>query len=187
MATENELVATKPNLANEIEIKIDERLKKSTLQTAADFHAKFPVETMVSEIYDAVYVEFCPKFQLTEKHLKTDMRMIDLLESRGNQLELKLDDTEQEGRGDSPLFNGVKQILSQYVGDTKKRVLFVKMGLTNTKDSDRVSVQRLGAGPINAQRPDKVAPVLVQFRSKEIARHVFKAKKQISGPGLFLA
>jgi hypothetical protein len=61
------------------------------------------------------------------------------------------------------------------------------MGLTNIKDSDIVSVQRFRVGTNNAQRPDKVAPVLVQFRSKEIARHVFKAKKQLSGSGLFVA
>ena len=115
------------------------------------------------------------------------MHMINLLQNRVNQLELKLDDIEQEGRSDSLLFNGVKQIPSQSVGDTMKRVLFVKMGLTNIKDSDIVSVQRFRVGTNNAQRPDKVAPVLVQFRSKEIARHVFKAKKQLSGSGLFVA
>ena len=113
--------------------------------------------------------------------------MINLLQNRVNQLELKLDDIEQEGRSDSLLFNGVKQIPSQSVGDTMKRVLFVKIGLTNIKDSDIVSVQRFRVGTNNAQRPDKVAPVLVQFRSKEIARHVFKAKKQLSGSGLFVA
>ena len=67
--------------------------------------------------------------------------MINLLQNRVNQLELKLDDIEQEGRGDSLLFNGVKQIPSQRVGDIMKRVLFVKMGLTNIENSDIVSVQ----------------------------------------------
>jgi hypothetical protein len=66
---------------------------------------------MVFEIYDAVHVEFYPKFDLIENHLKTYMHMIDLLHNRVNQLELKLDDIEQEGKKDSLLFNCVKQIL----------------------------------------------------------------------------
>jgi len=37
-----------PNLAKEIESKITEKLKKT------NFHVEFPLETMVSEIYDAV-------------------------------------------------------------------------------------------------------------------------------------
>ena len=98
------------------------------MKTAANFHAKFPIETQGSEIYDAVHVEFYPKFELTEKYLKTCMHLIDLLQNRYNQLELKLDDTEREGRSDSLLFNGVKQIPSLSLGDATKRVLFVKMG-----------------------------------------------------------
>jgi len=62
--------------------------------------------------------------------------------------------------------------------------VLVKMGLTNIKDSDIVSVQRFRIGSNNAQRP---APGLIQFRSKEIAYHVFKAKKKLSGSGLFVA
>ena len=87
--------------------------------------------------------------------------MIELLQNRVNQLELKLDDIEQEGRNDSLLFNGVKQISSQSVGDAIKHVLFVKMGLTNIAVSDIVSVKRFSVGSNIAQRPDKVAPVLV--------------------------
>ena len=48
VATENELAATKQNLAKEIKIKINQKLKNSTLQIAANFHAKSPVETLVS-------------------------------------------------------------------------------------------------------------------------------------------
>jgi BMFP domain-containing protein YqiC len=183
VATGNELAATKQNLAKEIERKINEKLNKSTSQTAANIHAKFPVETMVSEIYDAVHVEFQPEFELIEKHLKTCMHKIDLLQNRVNQLELKLDDIEQVGRNDSLLFNGVKQISSQSVRNAMKHVLFVKMGLTNVTDSDIVGVQRFSVGSNNDQRPDKVAPVLVQFQSKEIARHVFKAKKSLVAQG----
>jgi hypothetical protein len=62
------------------------------LQTTANFNPKFPVKTMVSEIYDAVHVEFYPKFDVIEKHLKIYMHMINLLQNRVNQLELKLDD-----------------------------------------------------------------------------------------------
>ncbi|XP_065575516.1 PC4 and SFRS1-interacting protein-like [Artemia franciscana] len=76
VATQNELAATKKNIAKEIEVKIDEKLKKSSLQTAANFHAKFPVETLVSEINDTVHVETYPKFELIEKHLETCIRMI---------------------------------------------------------------------------------------------------------------
>ena len=112
--------------------------------------------------------------------------MIELLQNRVNQLELKLDDIEQEGRNDSLLFNGVKPISSQSDGDAIKHVLFVKMGLTNIEVPDIVSVKRFSVGSNIAQRPDKVAPVLVQFGSKEIARHEFKAKKLLIGSGLFV-
>ena len=44
MAIENELVVTKQNRANEINIIINEKLKKLTLETAANFHDKFPVK-----------------------------------------------------------------------------------------------------------------------------------------------
>ena len=49
---------------------MNEKPKKSTLQTAANFNAKFPVVTRVSEIYDAVHVDFYPKFELIEKKSK---------------------------------------------------------------------------------------------------------------------
>ena len=96
MATENELPATKQNIAKEIEIKINEKLRKLTLQTALNFHAKFRVETLVSKIYNSVYVEFYPKFVLIEKHLRTCMPMIYLFQNRMNQLDMKLDNIEQE-------------------------------------------------------------------------------------------
>ena len=69
-ATENELAATMQNLAEEIKKKNDEKLKDLTSQTTANNHVNFPVETMVSESYDAVHIEFQPKFELIEKHLK---------------------------------------------------------------------------------------------------------------------
>jgi hypothetical protein len=49
---------------------MNEKPKKSTFQTAANFNAKFPVVTRVSEIYDAVHVEFYPKLELIEKTSK---------------------------------------------------------------------------------------------------------------------
>jgi hypothetical protein len=61
------------------------------------------------------------------------------------------------------------------------------MGRTNFTDSDIVGIQWFSVGSNNDQRPDKVVPVLVQFQSKEIARHVFKVKKKLSGTGLFVA
>jgi hypothetical protein len=91
--------------------------------------------------------------------------MINLLQNRVKQLEFKLDDIEQEGTSDSLLLNGVKQIPLQSVGDTMKCVLFVKMGLTDIKDLNIVRVQRIRVGINNAQRQDKVAPVLIQIRS----------------------
>jgi len=65
-----------------------------------------------------------------------------MMQNRVNQFELKLDDIEREGRGDSLFLNDVKQIPLQSAGGTMKRVLFVKVVLTNIKDSDIVSIQR---------------------------------------------
>lgn len=51
------------------ESKINEQLKKLTLQATTKFHAKFPVETIVSEINNAVYFEYYPKFELIKKNI----------------------------------------------------------------------------------------------------------------------
>ena len=111
-ATEQDLLTTKKNLSETIEKKIAEKLK-STGSTPAASTVKFPTETMVSEIHDAIIIEFSPKFNIIEKQLKSYLHAIEILENRVTQLEAKVEDYEQEAKLDSLLFNGVKQKPSQ--------------------------------------------------------------------------
>ena len=61
------------------------------------------------------------------------------------------------------------------------------MGLSSIANSDIVSVQGLCLGSSNSQRPEKVAPVLVKFRLKDIASAVFKAKNNLINSGIFVS
>lgn len=180
------MLATKKNLSETIEKKIAEKLK-STGSTPAASTAKFPTETMVSEIHDAIIIEFSPKFNIIEKQLKSYLHAIEILENRVTQLEAKVDDYEQEAKLDSLLFNGVKQNPSQNLNPSINHIIRYQMGLSSIANSDVVSVHRFRLGSSNSQRPDKVAPVLVKFRSKDIASAVFKAKKNLANSGIFVS
>ena len=109
-----------------------------------------------------------------------------MLENKVNQLEAKVDDYEQEAKLDSLLFNGLKQNPSQNLNPAINHILD-QMGLSSIANSDIVSVHWFCLGSINSQRPDKVAPVLVKFRSKDIASTVFKVKKNLANSRIFVS
>ena len=58
----------------------------------------FQLNTTVSEIYEAVHVDYYPRFELIMKPLKARMHITNLLQNRVNQLELKQGEIEREGR-----------------------------------------------------------------------------------------
>ena len=53
------------------------------------------VDTIVSEVYDSIVVEYNPKFEKLEKSLKTLKTLIGNLEERINRIEMRLDDYDQ--------------------------------------------------------------------------------------------
>ena len=96
-ATESELERTKKELMESINSKVVERLKdKNTI--------KGSVDSIVSQIHDAISVEYNPKFLKIENSLKILRNQIENLEERIGKPEVKLDNFVQNSLLDSLVF-----------------------------------------------------------------------------------
>ena len=186
VATQAELDKTKNDLMDSITQKVSEKLASSD-------SLKESTELIASQIYDALMIEFNPKFQRIEKSLKGLSNELENLEDRLNRLENKLDSYEQESLLDSLVFHGVRQKTGV---DTRSAVLLTinqKMSLPEISTNEVVNVYRLRLN--NAATADstqavpsapRVAPIIVKFSSKSVACKVFKAKSKLASSGIFV-
>ena len=122
VASEQEIAQMKENIRKDIQRKVQEKSNERGV-------GNFPTEIIVSEICDAITVEYTPKFLLLEKSLKGIKHQIDLLKKKVRSLENKLDDFEQEGKLDSLLFHGVKQPATVDINSTMRSVIRKKWAL----------------------------------------------------------
>ena len=142
--------------------------------------------TFVREVYSALIVEFEPKLLALSNELKFLRNQILFLEERVKNAEMKLDMYDQDLRLDSLLFNGIKQPPNSDLKSVIGGVIRNKMEISGVSDGDIVEVRRFKLKSSTA-RQDAITPVLVKFRSKEMAQKVFKLKSKLVRIGIFLS
>ena len=174
--TQQELEAVKANLRYEISCKVSDRIKNQLPHSA---------ESIISDVYDSLMVEYSPKFDFIEKQLKSLKNSFMILEERVKKIESRLDDIEQEDRLDSLIFSGVKQAPGADVKSCINNIISDKMGV-QVYVSELTKVYRFTL-PANPTRPDMIGPVLAQFSSKDVARKVFAAKSKLAKSGIFVS
>ena len=183
VATQAELDKTKNDLMDTITQKVTEKLASSN-------SLKESTETIVSQIYDAVTLEFNPKFQLIEKSLKGLKNELEYLEEKLNRLESKLGGYKQKSLLDSLVFHGVRQLTGADTHSALLSIINRKMALPEFTTNGIKNVYRLrlnNAATNSTQPAPRVAPVIVKNVSKEIAKKVLKAKVKLASSGSFFA
>ena len=131
-------------------------------------------------------VEFEAKFLALSNELKFPRNQIIFLEERFRNAEQKLDMYDQDLRQDSLFFNGIKQPPSSDLKSVIGGVIRNKMEISGVYDGDIVEVRRFKLNS-STTRQDTIAPVLVKFRSKEMAQKVFKLKSKLLRTGIFVS
>ena len=183
VATEAQLEKTKSDLLENITQKVTEKFNDSRSM-------KEPAELIISQVYDAITLEFNPKFAKIEQALKGLRTQIENLEDRIIRIETKLDDFDQESLLDSLVFHGAKQLPSVESRTAILQILNSKMSLTELSPSDLINVYRLrlnNQAPQTEESSTRVAPIIVKFSSKDVARKVFKAKARLASTGIFIS
>ena len=174
--TQREFEAVKANLREEISRKVSDRINNQLPHSA---------ESIISDVYDSLMVEYSPKFDFIEKQLKSLKNSFMLLEERVKKIENRLVDIEQEDRLNSLIFSGVKQALGADVKSCINSIISDKMGVQVTV-SELTKVYRFTL-PANSTRPDMIAPVFAQFSSKDVAGKVFAAKSKLAKSVIFVS
>jgi len=126
-------VGSKP-FSSKILAKVNERIHSNSDCKSCD------TDSIVNEIYDAIVLEFQPKFASLEKELSIVKNQVLLLENRIAKIEVSLDDLEQESKLDSLIFAGVKQSPGSTVKYAVLGIIHAKMELTDILESDIISV-----------------------------------------------
>lgn len=180
-ATEQELEKTRESIVTEITRQVSAKCGSNAKSGLKD-----TAETIISELYKSVSLEFNPILDRIERELKMYRMQTRNLENRIEKIEVKLDDIDQENMLDSLVFNGLKQKPGVDLKTTMLSVLSTRMGVTGISSGELSSVFRFRMnGPHTTS--DKVAPVLVRFVSKEVARKVFLQKSKLAGSGIFVS
>lgn len=181
-STELDLEKTKRELLQNITKKVNERFSDadSFRQSSHD---------IICQIYDAITLDYQPKFEKIEQSLKTLRNQIINQEEKIMKIEMKLDSFEQEVLLDSLILHGVKQQSGSDLQSTILQVFITKMNLTEINVAQIRNIYRFKISPAltDASLNDKVPPVLVKFVNSDIAKKVFKAKARLASSGIFLS
>ena len=151
---------------------------------------KEATELIISQVYHSVPLEFNPNFAKIEQALSSLRTQIENLEERIARIEEKLDDYDQESLLDSLVFHGVKQLPGVDTRTTISSIINSKMSVTDLSFSDLISVYRFRLNNPTTQHEGssiRVAPILVKFYSKDVARRVFIAKARLASNGIFVS
>lgn len=179
VATEEEIAKTKESMMSAITKQVQDKCGNDrTLKTS--------VETIVSEIYSSVSLEFNPKLEQLLVSVKNIKGLIENLENRIAKLEVKIDDYEQEKQLGTLVFHGIKQQPGVDLKSTILNIASQKLGLSGISDCDFAMVYRSKLNNPGSAN-DKVAPVFVRFSTCETARKVFASKSKLAGSKIFLS
>ena len=180
VATEAQLEKTRSDLLDNITKKVTEKFKDPR-------SLKEATELIVSQVFDSISLEFHPKFVKIEQTLSSQRNQIENLEERISRIEKKLDDYDQESLLDSLVFHGVKQLPGVDTRTTISRIINSKMSVTDVSSSDLINVYRLRLNNPTTQHEERsirVAPIVIKFSGKDVARRVFKAKAKLASTGV---
>ena len=183
VATEAQLVKTNSDLLENITKKVTEKFNDPR-------SLKETTELIVSQVYDSVTLEFNPKFAKIEQALSSLRTQIENLEERISRIEKKLDDYDQASLLGSLIFHGVKQLPGVDTRTTIFQIINSKMSVTDLSSSDLINVYRLRLNNLTTQHEEssiRVAPIVVKFSCKDVARRVFKAKAELASTGVFVS
>ena len=151
---------------------------------------KETTELIVSQDYDSVTLELNPKFAKIEQALSSQRTQIENLEERISRIKKKLDDYDQESLLDSLVFHGVKQLPGVDTRTTIFQIINNKMSVTDLSYSDFINVYRFRLNnPITQHEESsiRIAPIVVKFSGKDVARRVSKAKAKLASTGVFVS
>lgn len=178
----SDLDTLKSSIRNDIEKEV---CKKVGMSNSADM-----VNSIVSQIHDSILVQYSAKFDEIENKLRALQNANLALENRVEQLEARLDDIEQEKRLNQLVFHGVDHSGGLPISECVLNVITDKMQISDFSSTAIVSVFKFRANYtdsdtiVNAKK--RPLPVLVTFKSAEIARKVFACKSKLARSGIFV-
>ena len=191
-ATQEEVTITKTKLVADIEKRVAEKIAQN-IGTGSSGAVQINTQIITAEIYDAIVLDFNPRFERIENLLKGLKSQIEALENRIFTMENKLDDFEQEAMQDCLIFSGIRQTPGSDLDMTVLNLVKSTMGVSTITREHFVSIQRFRLNSTEDSRnlarrnPDPVAPVLVKLVSKELAYKVFKTKSKLAGSGIYVS
>ena len=142
------------------------------------------INTIVTEIYDAISLDYSSKFANIEKMLKGFQAQITALENRIEILEYCNDDLEQEIRSNVLLIHGLSQIGGETLPNSVLELFNAKMEI-RVLASDIKSTEHLRTRVRSAE--NVIPPVLVTFHSSECAKRMFMNKKKLARSKVFIS